>query len=464
MALNVRIVSGSTNYYLSGTSNASYAGTGTPWTAQATTPYELARNDVTGDVWAPTPPQQSNIYSGIQPFRNGQSLAYQSYPNKTELIGIQARGTTHDNAVALLRQLRNVLVSGIAVLAVQPNGATNTVFWEIISGSIQETSGFCMAAEGAGFIRATITLVLAPWGTGSAMQTIINAATFTNNGADDGFGGAGNFVAFTDPTGDSATRGQPCSITMSGGDIALGGVKTIYLATAQGLAHAVIGEVVNTTSTTGVAAGSMSASFFQRARRYRVVVRVTTANALLQLRHVVSTTNSPAVSTGPWVTVGAGAARYIDLGGFVLDEALHTLMIAEMGGAVSMVASIEARSTTGAAATGTVEYGEVIVADTWCKVITRGLLDDSAVVIASGTDVTLPTRAKVLPGQIAIARAAIGPKAYRSSALLYGTMPVACTSRWLYCAWDDDGVHDSADQITITVKNVAQYATLAGAG
>jgi hypothetical protein len=113
MTANIFLISGSSTYYLSldGTKRTYYNGSGSPWATQSTTPYDLAMNDITGQRWTPHIAPRQEVYGGGPPFRNGQTLIYNSYGNVTETFPIQIYATSHNNAVLLLRQLRTALSS-----------------------------------------------------------------------------------------------------------------------------------------------------------------------------------------------------------------------------------------------------------------------------------------------------------------------------------------------------------------
>jgi hypothetical protein len=148
MAINIWLISGGANYHLAGGSalQTPYSGSGTPWTAQTTSPYELSLNDATGNIWVPLAAPAQAIYGGGPPFRIGQSLVTKSWANVTETVGVQLRATTHNNAVFLLRQLRQILNTALysvpCVLAVQPDGSTNIAYYEIYNADIQELPNY----------------------------------------------------------------------------------------------------------------------------------------------------------------------------------------------------------------------------------------------------------------------------------------------------------------------------------
>src|SRR5688572_15972341 len=112
-------------------------GTGQPWDTQATSPFKISMNDATGGMYTPTAAAPVDIYSGGPPFRVGSDLAFRSYENVSETIGVQAYATTHDNAVALMRLLKRTLsaalASGPPVLVYQPDGASQAIQFQILS-------------------------------------------------------------------------------------------------------------------------------------------------------------------------------------------------------------------------------------------------------------------------------------------------------------------------------------------
>jgi hypothetical protein len=237
------IISGGTNYYLSGGANTQtvYAGSGTPWTSEATSPYELSLNDAT-PIWIPTPAPANVLYSGGPPFAIGRQPAYRSFDTITEQVGIQMRATTKDNAIALLRQLRKALNPSAlpAVLAV--TGGTNTGYTEIYSADVTERPSYL--SEPDGIFRAVITWTRAPFfGLLSAGEMLVNAVTMNNTGT----GTPDNVESLGTGSGDLINEGSPLNISLTPGS---GTIGQLYAASVLSRTYTTSGAAAYSTSAT----------------------------------------------------------------------------------------------------------------------------------------------------------------------------------------------------------------------
>jgi len=469
MASDIKIVYNGTNYCLSGISKVSYAGGGVIGATPTSTPFELSNNDVTGDIWTPITPPHTITYHGTGPFTSERSRAYLGFDVKEEMMGIHVRATTHDNALILLRKLRIALTSGKAVLSVQPNGATNTVYWNILYGDIQEQPQFITENEGTGFVRATIRLILNARGAGAALETIINAASMIN-----GPGGLGyNAKAFSTMSGDYVAIGQPCRLTLTGGDASGTGEKVLYLATIPTGRRAVYDSstAINTTNTTGVVVGAPTAATSwwgygstENLLNLRITGRVITPSTNLEVRVVVyyaDDVTGSIIYTSPWlgntVSYTGTEARFYDFGGIEITEDMLRME------QVRVDIIPYARSTNGSAATGTWDYIEWFTYQTWCKAtVDPGTFAHDGIRIGD-TNVTsvnnycakTPILCTYLAGTTAES-AAYGT--------IRGTAPKAFAGYDLYCSWTSAGKHDKTDSITVTAQQSPQYATLRGGG
>jgi hypothetical protein len=213
---SVYLISGGVNYYLSGTSKSKYTGSGTPWTAENTSPYSLSNNP-NSPIWVAQPADPQNVLSGVSPFSFGSRLLYRSYDLKQEQVGIQMYANSFDNAVALLRQLRQILNTAIysspCVLAIV--GKTNTVYYEIVSASVPEQPDYLQEGSSTNVMfRATITWLRSPFGALlSAGETLINAQTFTTAGSTVTL--PSNVVTLGSGKGDLIYEGQPLNIKVT---------------------------------------------------------------------------------------------------------------------------------------------------------------------------------------------------------------------------------------------------------
>ena len=212
---NIWIISGGTDYYLSGTGKDlnAYTGSGTPWTARATTPYSLSINEST-PTWTPTAAPSAPVLRGGPPLSglSGSRLLDRGFDSVQEPVGIQCYGTTHDNAVALVQQLRKILnaVDGQPpILAVQPDSSTNIAYYQIFYADVQETPAFIgeEASNTTKEARCTVTWLRTPFGgLLSAGEASLSSGTMTNTGT----GGSANLRALsTGLSGDLINEGQP---------------------------------------------------------------------------------------------------------------------------------------------------------------------------------------------------------------------------------------------------------------
>lgn len=240
MASDVRLIISGTNYYFAYGKAAAWTGSGTPWTSQSTTPYELADNAVTGEAWTPTADAPTRAYAPA--LNGGGALAVSdvSYDVVTEQIPIQIRGSTPANRALAYRALKRALDTGLnrraVVLAVEPNDPASTlspVYYEVLAGDVQPLGRSMFGAEqqrattdGRQLLRATLTLVRRPLGGclqgTDSPETAVNSVTLTNTITS-------NFTALTCTRGDLINAGQPMNVTIT--PISSATISRLYLAT-----------------------------------------------------------------------------------------------------------------------------------------------------------------------------------------------------------------------------------------
>jgi hypothetical protein len=291
-----------------------YNGSGTPWTVQSTTPFELAMNDKTGPFWTPKPADAQSIYGGGPPFRNGSDLFYLNYDNVVETIPIHIRATSHDNAVAALRILRQELKKAQwttpPVLAFQPNAATNAVSFDVYNGDVAETASFVNEEAGRGVLRAVITLTRSfVGGRLSTGETLLNAVSMKNTGT----GSPNNMAAFSTGAGDMLYEGQPLNLTLG-----LSNAVELNLASAASRTYTASGATGSVTSTIFPlfsATYTVPTVLTQPVLKARMFPRFSsTSNCEARLN--VAAGSSGIYYTSPWVTVVSGI---VDLGNVPLD-------------------------------------------------------------------------------------------------------------------------------------------------
>ena len=450
-----------TNYYLSGRSRLPYSGSGTPWTSQATTPYSIAMNDVIGH-WEPQSAQAQLIMSGGLHFiaPGSPRPLYKAYPNITEPIPIQIYASTYDNAVFLKQQLWKLLNNYFGgppcVLALQPNGSTNTGYTEIYSADIQENGRFINEEAGLGILRCTVTVVRRPfWGVISNGETSLQSQTFTNTGAT-----SGDTVAYgASPSGDLVIEGQPTTI----GFIPAQNTAVVFLASVIANTYSTTGAAaLSTSSTTGTAtalnAPTLNSTTYNSDRiKLRSLMRFSNNTSNVQIRVEVKNTASGTVFyAGPWLTpTNTGGTTLMDMGHIPIDAIRRT----NTQGTLQLY--IGYRSTNGASATTTLTHNELLEYYEFCRVDTS--------LVAAGNPTTLNVRSffadtsrPVLPLPTATAYSATNSTLY-DVAVLRGTPPMLHSGAKLYCAWMRPSyVHTTTDTASVTVSHAPLWTSFRG--
>lgn len=215
-----------TDIYLSGGASTQtvYAGSGTPWSTESTSPYELGYAVEGGPSYTPKPPEPIPYYAGAPPFTLGFVPRWMGYAPVTESFGVQMRGTTKDNAVFLLRQLRNAINAAVSFIAggavmLTIKGGTNNAYWRVLSGTAVETADHIKEATSDSsnpyVIRAVVTWTRTPFGGMlTTPTTLINGTSWANAGT----GSPDNVESYGVTTGteagDMADEGSPLNITV----------------------------------------------------------------------------------------------------------------------------------------------------------------------------------------------------------------------------------------------------------
>lgn len=450
--------------HLSGTGTP-WDGTGTPWTDQATSPFKLSMNSVTGGLYTPQAPAPFEIWRGGPPFRVGSDLSFRGYGLVDEPLGIQAYGASHDAAVGLIRRLRWALSRGAsgapAVLAVQPDGASQTVYYEVLSASIQETPDFIhaehrtpaqLAAGAVAMVRATIQWRRTPLGGNrGSWQTLVNEATVGNTGT----GSPDNLEALgTSGLGDLIYEGSPLNVKL-----ALANPREIFIATCAGRSYVERNDAISTTVTSegggpvGLTGSYNLASFVTNRRvKLRFMVRIASASTNLQVRMAVGSFRSPWQTAVP---AGGSASVLLDCGYMSWSKLYRTAAT----GTHTMEWQVYVRSTNGASATGTLDYVELIPYYTW------GMLPASDVNTASIE--TFVQRASMPALPIPPRGSWWNGSAFYAAVGLRGQAPIYLSGAQLYVAWraaTGGNAHSTGETGTLTVTHAPLYQTLRGGG
>lgn len=459
----VWIRSEGTNYYLSGggAGQTLYAGSGTPWTAEATTPYELVYGPVPSYV--PTTAPGALVTSPGGAFAWGAALVAVGYDSVTEQIGVQCKATTNDNAIALVRQLQQVVTAGrrsyAPTLAVQ--GGTNAVYCEILWADVQ------LAPETpelpAGTLFVTLTVVRQPHGMPASLTTLLNGVTFTNDDTEQSFGSL---------TGDLANEGQPLDIDLYGGQLGDGvaGQRRIYAASVvSAIPNATAGTSLVTSSTSaqpgGVGYNVATPSFFA-GTHLRALIRIATPSANLEVRAEWQTNQKP-FAYGPWVRPTGTQTQLIDLGPLVLSSGLRTFLAAATTPQVGWV--LQFRSGDGSATSGTANRAVWLDAYTFCLLQTES--GSTLTPGAGGTQRWALSETKVRDGAArrlvpAISGMTDGGTAdtLTAAVVLRGTPPRAFSGAALWLNWQRlNTAHSTSDTATVTVAHAPLYRHLRGA-
>lgn len=459
MALSVQVTGGGTTLFLNNSSGAATVGGAA--TAAATSPFLLI-----DDSWTVQAPRPQVLWSGGPPLGNGSLPVTQSYDNVTESFAVVLVGSSADNTAARKQQLEYTLNTALfampCMLGVQPSGATSMMYAEIYSAVVQPTTNALVnPVRGSSTITLQITITRSPFWTRASEQTLLTAQTYTDYNNGSGL----NTRTLGSLSGDMIYEGQPLNVSMSGGDLATVGIKNIWMATKKATnSYAPRADAINTSSTTGVnVGGSVTAlAATEMGVKQRITARVASPTANLQLRAVATyglSSNAP-LYTGPWVTGGSTTNAFYDLGGVSLPPSVRRLA---PDGNVDVVVVIQARSTTGGAATGTLSWVEVIDYYTWAKLTTTSLPISTPNSVYSYNLVNAASALVIVNPPVATSGLASG-SGFGQNVAVRGRLPVALSGAQLWLCWDAAGVHTNANTIAVTAAQAPLYRTLRGAG
>lgn len=453
------------NYYLSGggPGQTAYAGSGTPWTAESTTPYELAYESAPSYVTTAAPGALVTSPGGA--FAWGASLVGAGYDRVTESIGVQCTATTNDHAIFLVRQLQQILTSGRRTynptLAVQ--GGTNAAYFEILWGDVALSPDTPLLPAGALFV--TLTIVRQPHGMPATPTTLLNGVTFTNNDTAISLGAL---------TGDLLSEGQPLDLDMYGGQLGDGvaGQRRIYAASVvSARSNATGGTSLVTSSTsaqTAVAVGDTVATpSFGAGTHLRALIRIASPSANLEVRAQWQTNQTP-LTHGPWVRSTGTQTQLIDLGPLTLSGGMQTFLAAAVTPHVGWV--LEFRSGDGSATSGTANRAVWLEAYTFCLLQTES--ESTLAPGMGGTQRWVISETKVRDGA---ARRLVPPvcgmtdggTAFTLTApvVLRGTPPRAYAGAAVWLAWQRmNAAHSATDTATVTVRHAPLYRMVRGGG
>lgn len=453
--------------YLSGPKTATpYAGSGTPWTVESTSPYQLADNDVTGNSYVPQPAPHITVFGGGPPFALGAKPIYRGYDRLVEPVGVQIRATSKDNAIALLRRLHQIINASIAftpsILAV--TGGTNTTYFDLYAADVSEHVDY-IHEKPDGYWRATITWVRSPFGgLLSTPETVINGATFTNTGSLDG-----NTSLYSAGSGDLIyDGGQPLNLKFTPANVASQNITRLFAASIYQREYSTTGSGSKTTSSTSFSTATLmvtdiSAVINRPGLRVRFLLRGTqTANSEIYL--TAAAVSGDTVFTSKTFRTGLNGT-IIDCG-FLIPSRFRQSQ--SLSGA-SLTLTLHYRSTDGASATYGHTYAEVLKYWTFCRIDpTAGLLPANASTyllidaFKENTDIAcLPhqsSRALIVGSGAVLHEAPMRGQAPRYVADPFGSV------NGLWLAWlENSFLHTASRTATVYATHAPLYRTLRGA-
>lgn len=457
MASDYRIINPATGLtvYLVGSSAGAATAGGLPY-APATTPFALRTE------WTPTAAPAQLEERGGPPLASGSELAYLSYATIDETIPLVWQGASGESAARAVQWLRDQfagLYGQPALLYAKPNNAITPVYYEIWAVSVQEKPFLGLnTSPGEGGNRASIDLQIRrrPFGGIAAIETLVSAATFTNQGT----GSPANTAALEGTLtvkGDLRFEGSPLNIRLDK-PVAQSPV-TVYLAAIASRTYQAIASAKTTsTSTTFTASTAIDISAIRTrpALKLRVVGRLTTLTAPTnaQVRVTVQTASGNTLWVGPWVQLGSNTtAQLVDFFGTSLDAVRVPL-----ANTTSVILVGEIRSLSGSV-TATLAYLEAILYYDWCVVTCSAALSASqrlwvlgAQNLGGGGYVPLLQPAALITD---------GSDAPVRTATVAGTPPRAYAGASLWVAWvDAGGAHTNTDTAAVTAQHAPQYRSL----
>jgi hypothetical protein len=435
-------------------------------TAAATTPFSLRPG------WNPTTPDNKTIYSGGAPFSLGARPIYIGYNNVVERIPLHVTGSSHENAVARLQELKiaaqTALFSMPALLSYQPTSSSSTAYAEIYDAQIQELEDDGIdPIEGGTDFDFDLIITRAPLASAGSMTTLQNGITVTNSGT----GGSNNTRTLGTVTGDLLYEGSPLNVRIA--PAASSGARYYYIATVyQRTYNAGIAGTTTTSSTLPtIAFNDSTASITDPARarnglRLRVMLRCTTISAKAQVKaSLISLNKNRTLWSGPWVAAGSTGATQIDTtpNGIPLELIRRTEL--ETG---DVNVAIYVRSTDGTSVSVNIHSAEYLLYYTFCRIDATGDLSGGV-----SLDYIQVEQAHNLGGQyvpLPVGVAFVGDDNGGTDYLddicdVRGTLPRAYSGASLYFSWLSSLYgFDATDTATVTTKHLPLYKTLRGSG
>jgi hypothetical protein len=454
-----------TSYYLSGGASSLYSGSGTPWTAESTSPYQLSLTDTTGASWTPSTSPGQMQFIGGPPFQTGSRPLYTGYGNVVETFGVAIAADSKDNAQTLVRQLHQVLNTALytlpPLLAVQ--GGTNTNYFEIYQADITVAPTYIYEPEGRW--RCTVTWTRsATSGRQTTAQTVVSAITMNNRGTT----APTNSTSFSTGSGDLINQGSPLNIVCTGNNSAgntYGGSAKTFLATILSNTYVVSGATLTSSTTTGANLGSRSTFDLSPLNTNRGVRLRICANANLpgttsiQARCYFGTGSSGTnVYTSAWTSSqgSGGVTSFYDLG-YIPNDVIRRVKGLT---APNLYTDFYVKGTGGSNSYTLTDTQFVLYYD-WCNLVLDTWQGNEVIQVDSFPE---QTNAALLP---------YAPKAWhqlsstapKSAGYIRGTAPRYFAGAKLFYAFNrTDGTYSGTDNWTFTATHAPQYLTLRASG
>lgn len=434
-------------------------------TAASTTPFSLR----TG--WNPTAPENKTIYSGGAPFSLGARPIYIGYNNVVERIPLHVTGSTHENAVARLQELKiaaqTALFSMPALLSYQPTASSSAVYAEIYDAHVQELEDEGLdPIEGGVDFDFDLILTRAALVSAGSLTTLQSGITVTNAGT----GANNNTRTLGTVTGDLLYEGSPLNVKIVPAASSAG--QFYYLATVyQRIYNAGISGTTTTSDSAGGAiafndstAGTLDPARTRNGLRLRVMLRATTISAKAQVRvSLISASKSRTLWRGPWVAAGSTGATQIDAtpSGVPLDLIRRgTLETGDVNIAVTV------RSNDGTSVSLNAHSVEYLLYYTFCRIDATGNLSGGASLDFIQVEQAHNLGGQWVPHPVGVAFSGDdngGTDILDDICDVRGTLPRAYSGASLYFSWLGSSYQfDATDTATVTTTHLPLFKSLRG--
>lgn len=429
-------------------------------TAASTTPFSIRGR------W---PIQQAEQ----RPLFSGQKLLALSYDLITETIPINVLGTTHENAVALLQQLKRALntslFSVLPLLSVLPTASSTIMYSEILHATVREVtddSGEFDAWEALGNdLDAEITWTRGSFFGAASLATLFTNTVFTNNGS-------GNLTALGTLAGDLIYEGSPLNIKIDGPAASSTNVDTLWIAAAQSRVKtthtSATGSTTTSTSVHSTTTINATPLLANNGVNLAIFVRFSSVTAGNKAQFALQITSDDAKNIAP---ITAWQDMPVTSGTTMLYAGTFSLEGQRIPIATTLTLELTfwVRSTDGTSVAYTVDYTEAVFAYTVAE-ITQNIA--SSIAYGNGDELLYVTSAQNLNGSAWLPLAptrvyvALGASVNPSYTLaLAGEAPRGISGASLWVAWTGTlAVHTTTDTLRITPTHAPLFRSLRGAG